>query len=102
MAYRGLAEESERLLQHMEERGIRSDVVSYNTIMNAWANSQHPDAATRVELLMGSMKVRRDAMTYSTAWLKCIAASSLSNRMNQTEQARFKKCTICSCKATHN
>jgi hypothetical protein len=37
--------------------------------MNAWANSQHPVAVTRVELLMGSMKVRPDAMTYST-WLK--------------------------------
>jgi pentatricopeptide repeat protein len=85
MAYRGLAEECESILQRMLERGIRPDAVSYNTVMNAWANSQHPDAVTRVELLMGSMKVTPDAVTYST-WLKSIAASSLSDRMDRAER----------------
>jgi pentatricopeptide repeat protein len=85
MAYRGLAEECDSILQRMAERGIRPDAVSYNTVMHAWANSQHPDAVTQVESLMGSMKVPPDAMTYST-WLKSIAASSLSDRMDRAER----------------
>jgi hypothetical protein len=71
---RGLSEESARLWQHMEERGIRPNAVSY-------IRHNH-ERLGQFELLMGSMKARPDVMTYSTWWLKSIAVSSLSDRMD--------------------
>ena len=53
--------------------------------MNAWANSQQKNAVSRVESLLGNMKVSPDAMTYSTL-LKTVAASALSDKGDRAEK----------------
>jgi pentatricopeptide repeat protein len=82
MASRGLALQAEDMLEHMVLRGIRPDAISYNTIMNAWANSKQVDAVPRVESLLARMKLPPDAITFSTL-LRTVAVSQLSDKADR-------------------
>ena len=86
MASKGMAEESEALLEHMEHRGIKPNVISYNTAMNAWARTRLPEAVPRVESLFQKMKENPDHMTFSI-WLRAIVKSSgISDKKSQSEK----------------
>jgi pentatricopeptide repeat protein len=79
MASKGLGEESEHFLRHMESRGVKPDVLSYNTAMKAWARTRLPEAGSRVESIVNQMKVTPDHMAYSI-WLRAVVKSSNTNK----------------------
>jgi pentatricopeptide repeat protein len=90
LASRGLGAQAQDLLQRMRLRGVHPDVISINTVLNAWATSKLVDetVVARVEALvdeevMGNSKrstsstIVPNARTFSI-WLKTIAASRLA------------------------
>lgn len=84
MAAKGLAEESTVFVfQHMlQDRGIEPDVVSYNTVMTAWARTRLPEAGSRVESLLEKMTVPPDATTFSI-FLRAVIKSNISSEQKE-------------------
>eukprot|EP00525_Craspedostauros_australis_P004642 CAMPEP_0198119364 /NCGR_PEP_ID=MMETSP1442-20131203/25329_1 /TAXON_ID= /ORGANISM="Craspedostauros australis, Strain CCMP3328" /LENGTH=159 /DNA_ID=CAMNT_0043777815 /DNA_START=1 /DNA_END=480 /DNA_ORIENTATION=- len=82
----GSGEKAQALLQYMDKRkgrrrGVAPGLVSYNTVLNAWANQGGAEAIVRAEYLireeMKEVGLKPDKWTYGT-WLKCLANSSLT------------------------
>ena len=85
LASRGMGQQADSVLQRMRSRRIDPDVVSYNTVLNAWATSRQPESVTRADsLVQEEMDVSPDAKTYMT-WLKTITSSSLEDKREKTQ-----------------
>ena len=95
LADQGMATEADDLLIRMQQRGVSPTDVSYNTLLNAWANSGLPESVSRAEaLVLGEMlTVMRPNLRTYTIWLKLIAASSVPDKQSQFEKvlAMMKK-----------
>jgi pentatricopeptide repeat protein len=98
LARRGEAEKAEHLLQKMMlmggTDGVRADTFSFNSCMNAWANTRRPQAATRVTNLLDQMHsfksnssshVKPGTITYNSA-LNAIANSGLERCSDHAEK----------------
>jgi pentatricopeptide repeat protein len=95
MASRGLAEESESfVLQHMKDRGIQPDVVSYNTVMTAWSRTRLPEAGSRVESLLHKMAVPADAMTFSILLRAVVKSNGSSETKEQLAEAIIQQMKV--------
>lgn len=55
-AKQGNGEQAEAVLRSMLAHGITPDSISFSSAMNAWAQSQHPDASERAEQLLIMME----------------------------------------------
>lgn len=86
------AERAEKFLRIMEEAGqdlCRPSAVSYTSVIQAWGNSQHPDALKRIEALLDAMtqqwvqkndhNLRPDVFTFA-AVIRAIARSDKSDK----------------------
>ena len=83
----GMATESDNMLKRMQEKGVVPTIVSYNTVLNAWANSGHPESVARATKLVEEMPpfLSPNQRTY-TIWLKIIAASSGPNKTSEFQR----------------
>mmetsp|Transcript_41791 Transcript_41791/g.61840 ORF Transcript_41791/g.61840 Transcript_41791/m.61840 type:complete len:405 (-) Transcript_41791:438-1652(-) len=55
-ARRGLASQAERAMKLMTEKRIQPDEQVFDTVINAWAQSEHPDAPDRCLKILNEMK----------------------------------------------
>lgn len=89
--------QTERLLSLAEERGLARDSFLYNSVLDAWAMSDHFDAAVRAEAILDDMeKVGNvNTVSYNTvikAWKRsshkdaATRAEALLNRMEQMHE----------------
>lgn len=74
---RGTAQKAEHILRHMKDRGVRANVISWNTVIDAYAKEKNPERAEALlremtsEYEQGNKDVKPSMRTYAvvlSAW----------------------------------